>query len=603
MPRLLPTPEPVRRLVPALLGAVLLLASSAGSAGAAALHVIPFPGTPDASPRAQIIFSSVQPSELRTVSVEGSESGQHSGRLIALSAGAGTAFLPDYPFDPGELVRVRAALSSAAAGTASGDPGATSLSFSFTIAVPAAVTSARTATHVPRLPAAVAPGGRTLSFRSAPTLAPAAVGVSSDQDPGAGDIFLTPKGDGIQGGPMILDPRGRLLWFMPISHPDAAFNLEVQRYRGQPVVTFWEGAVLDGYGQGHGVVMDSSYRTVAKVHAGEGYSADLHEFQITPQGTALLDAYVPVQADLSAVGGPTQGAVYDCVIQDVDIASGQVLWEWHSLGHIPLAQSHTPIPPSGPYQYLHLNSIQQLPDGNVLISGRNTWAVYLINWHTGHVIWTLGGSHSSFTMGPGTNFEWQHDARLDGDRMTLFDDADDPPEEPQSTAKVLSIDPDTRTASLVRSDPHSPSLLAASQGSAQALPDGNLFVGWGSEPYFSEYSAAGRQLFDGHFPAGMDSYRAYRFPWTGQPRTQPAMAVAQRGGGITAYASWNGATRVVSWCVLGGHTRATLKQLRCRPRTGFETTIQLPFSPAQLAVQALDSSGHVLGASAVRAGG
>jgi hypothetical protein len=580
-----------------------LLACAAGSAGASALRVIPFPGTPDASTDTQIIFSALTRSDLSPVWVSGSRSGRHGGHLITLPDDGGVAFVPDHPFAPGELVRVRASLTSPSAGTASGDPGAAALSFSFTTAVPGRLADPpspirRPPAGQPRSARTLPPPGRTQSFVSAPKLTPPVVSVSSDPDPGAGDIFLTPRNGGITGGPMILDPQGRLVWFMPT--PGAsAFNLEIQHYLGQPVLTFWEGAVVDGSGHGYGVVMNNSYRTLATVHAGNGYSADLHEFQITPQGTALLDAYVPVQMDLSSVGGSPTGTVLDCVIQEVDVATGQVLWEWHSLDHIPLSESHSPIPRSNPYQYLHLNSIQQLPDGDLLISGRNTWAVYLISKQTGDVIWTLGGRQSSFAMGPGTSFEWQHDAQIDGDTVTLFNDADSPEVEHESVAKVLSLDTQNWTASLVQSDSHSPSLLTGSQGSAQTLPDGNLFVGWGAEPYFSEFSPAGEQIFDGHFPLGVASYRAYRFPWTGRPLTPPAAAFSRSSSGaVTVYASWNGATQVAAWCVRQVLTKSAFRRLRCTARTGFETAIRLASAPPRLDVRALASNGQVLGTSA-----
>jgi hypothetical protein len=451
------------------------------------------------------------------------------------------------------------------------------------------------------------PGPRppTQSFRSEPGLHPPDVTVTSDPDTTSGDILLAPY-DTPQPGPMILDSRGRLVWFRRLRRGPAT-NLEVQRYRGHEVLTWWQG-VFSGQGRavaGQDMVLNSSYRTVAVLHAGHGYVADPHEFQITPQGTALIDAWVPVRADLSRVGGPSRGTVLDCVVQELSIPSGRVLWEWHSLGHVPLSASYAGRPAgSSPYDYFHLNSIQQLPDGNLLISARNTWAVYKISRSTGRVLWTLGGKHSSFTMGPGTGFEWQHDARLHADgTLTLFDDAALPQEEPQSSAKALAIDTQTMRASLVRQYDHSPPVLSGTQGSAQLLPGGDVFVGWGSQPYFSEYSPSGRQIFSGSFALGVESYRAYRFPWTGRPATKPAMAVSRQAGARPwVYASWNGATQVTAWRVLGGPNPGALHPLgQPTPRQGFETVIRPDSAPAYLAVQALGRGGGVLATSTVRA--
>jgi hypothetical protein len=421
------------------------------------------------------------------------------------------------------------------------------------------------------------------------------VGFTRDRDLASGDIFLSPN-HGHQAGTMILSPQGRLLWFEPRRLP--VYNLEVQRYLGKPVLTWWEGHWL---GTGKDVIMNQSYRTIAVVHAGEGYSSDLHEFQITPQSTALVDIFSPVRANLSSLGGQAAGTAMDCIIQELDIRTGRVLWEWHALGHIPLIDSYAPVPKdTSAFDYFHINSIQQLPNGNLLISSRSDWAVYEISKRTGNVVWALGGRHPSFSMGPGTNFEWQHDAHMNPDgTISLFDDAGSPLEEKQSSAKVLAIDTQARTASLIHRFTHSPPLRASLAGSVQLLPNGDYVVGWGSDPVFSEYTPAGQLVFDGRFPYGSYSYRAYRFPWSGHPITKPALVVAAGSHGATRlYASWNGSTDVVAWRVLAGQTPATLAPAgHTVPWSNFETTIRRAQRFPYWAVQALDASGHVLATS------
>ena len=349
------------------------------------------------------------------------------------------------------------------------------------------------------------------------------------------------------------------------------------------------------------MIADQSYRTVAVVHAGEGYSSDLHEFQITPQGTALIDIYSPVRANLSGIGGSPTGRALDCIIQDVDIRTGRLLWEWHALGHIPLSASYTGAPTtSSAYDFFHINSIQQLPNGNFLVSSRSDWAVYEISWRTGNVIWSLGGKHSSFRMGPGTNFEWQHDAHLNPDgTLTLFDDAGSPQEEPESSGKMLRLNTRTMTATLVHRFTHSPQLSSSLAGSVQTLPNHDVFVAWGSQPVFSEYTPGGALVLDGRFPFGVYSYRAYRFAWTGYPMTGPALApMAAPRGGTVLYASWNGATQVAYWQVLAGPNPRALHPLGPMARwTGFETRIRRGSRHPYWAVQALDASRHVLSTS------
>lgn len=610
-----------RRPVWWVLAAVVLAAAVAG--GLIALHestggrapprapnslvVLPFPGTPAASPRSQIMLPALAPAQVRAVAVEGSRSGAHVGRLTALPGGRGTAFSSERPFAAGERVSVTARLSSPAAGTASGAPNATQLRFSFTVAAPppSATTSSKNA-GATAATAQTSSGNQasqppTQSFHSQPNLHPPIVKMSGhDPDRSSGDIFVDAQ-NAPQNGPMILDSDGRLVWFDPLGDGYSAFNFRVQTYAGRPVLTFWKGQVSSGHGAGEDLILNRSYQMLATVHASEGYQSDLHEFEITPEDTALITAYQPVKADLSSVGGPRDGAVFDCIAQEIDIRTGQLLWEWHALGHVPLSASYTGKPTADtPYDYFHMNSIQQLPDGNLLISARNTWAVYEIDRDTGKIIWTLGGKESSFKLGSGVRFEWQHDARMHPDgTVTLFDDAASPQEQSQSRAIQLTLDMSARRASLARSYTHTPPLLAASQGNVQVLSNANVFVGWGAASSFSEHTPSGAQVFSGSFPGTIQSYRAYRSPWSGQPTRPPAISVTPgNAGALTAYASWNGATDVARWELLSGPSPTELSPLATNSSTGFETTISTTTSQPYLAVRALTSSGRMLGTSA-----
>ena len=248
-----------------------------------------------------------------------------------------------------------------------------------------------------------------------------------------------------------------------------------------------------------------------------------------------------------------------------------------------------------------MNSIQQLPNGNLLVSIRNTWGVYEISKRSGKILWALGGKHSNFKMGPGTNFEWQHDARMQRDgTITLFDNGSDGvhSSERQSRALRIRLDFKTHRATLVHAYTNHPPLLSVSQGDVQVLPDGNTFVGWGFQPYFTEFSKnGGHQLFTVHFRSPLQSYRGYRFPWWGQPRTPPSIAATSNSSGTTVYASWNGATSVASWHVLAGPRQAGLSAVEQFPDTGFETTMHVSSTGPYFAVEALNVKGQVLGIS------
>jgi hypothetical protein len=440
---------------------------------------------------------------------------------------------------------------------------------------------------------------KTRTFRSENWLHPPLVTVSGqDPDPGAGDLFVDVQ-NSIQAGPMILDPSGQLVWFNAM-RPSAAFNLEVQNYKGQSVLTYWKGRFLSlGVNSGTDVVLDHAYRQIATVSGANGLHPDLHEFQITPQGTALIACDKLVQANLSSIGGPKSAPVLDQVIQEVDIPTGRLLWQWDVMDHMRLSDTYVTWPISGSYDLFHLNSIQLLPNGNLLVSIRHTWAVYEISKRTGRIIWQLGGKRSNFSMGHGTVFEWQHHAQLNGDALTVFDNGQGPgpQHERQSRAVRIRLNFRTRRASLVRAYRNSPSLLSPNEGSVQTLTDGNTFVGWGGAPYFSEFSPSGQQLFSAHFPAPMQSYRAYRYPWSGQPTTPPSVAAAGVTGGAKVYASWNGATDVSWWQVLAGPSPHVLVPVGQFAKTSFETAMSVANGGPYFAVQALGAAGQVLGTS------
>jgi hypothetical protein len=450
-----------------------------------------------------------------------------------------------------------------------------------------------------------------LAFRSRPDLSPPGVGVDTPaHNTASGYVFIAPKTGPsytgpVQNGPMIVDDSGEVTWFRPMQGDMRAMDFKVQRYRGEPVITYYQG-VGTTYGRGEYVILDSSYREVRRVRAGNGYVGDHHEFLITPDDTALLTIYSPVSWDLSSIGGPENGAVLDGIAQEVDIATGEVLFEWHSLDHVGIEATYKELPENEqtPFDYFHINSIDVDLDDNLLVSSRTTFAVYKIDRNTGRVIWKLGGKESDFEMGDGTWMRYQHDARHHPDgTITVFDNGGVQKDE-QSSGIVLKLDDEEMKVSLVRAYTHPGKILAAVMGNVQDLSNSNVFIGWGSEPYFSEFSREGELLFSASFPPKVNSYRALRSPWKGQPTEPPAVAVEPASGKgssdqkITVYASWNGATKVASWRALAGPGPDQLSSLGpVALREGFETAITLLTDEPYVGVQARDGSGRVLGTS------
>jgi hypothetical protein len=416
------------------------------------------------------------------------------------------------------------------------------------------------------------------------------------REPGASTdpIFIAPYNAPVgQAGAVIVDAGGEPIWENPLAGK-VTTNFRVQSYRASPVLTWWEGSIELGHGVGEYVIADSAYRTVRRGQAPHGRHGDLHEFVITPRDTALLTSYVVRDADLSGVGGSTRGTIQDAIFQEIDLASGRLLLEWHSLDHIPLQESYAPV--SADWDYFHINSVDLDGDGNLLVSARSTHTIYKIA-RNGEIIWRLGGKYSDFEMGSGTAFAWQHDARRQPDgTLTVFDNGATPAVEKLSRGLILDVDEVAMKASLVRQYTH-PKVLSGSQGSVQLLPEGNVFVGWGETPRVSEFVRSGRIVFDAVLGKDYQSYRAFRMPWSAQPAQAPAIALAGRGASRAVYASWNGATDVHSWQLLAGKVPGALGPVSSTRSRGFESTLRLAAAGPYLAVRALDADGALLGQS------
>jgi hypothetical protein len=564
-----------------------------------ALTVSPGPGTRDFSYETQISLLGVPAADIKEVSVTGARSGPHPGRLLAYSQGDGASFVPDHFFDQGEQVTVTVTLRGGARGVGGGVGGP--IKWSFTVE---RRDDASGSLETPPPPPTRPKYGELQHFVSRPDLLPPRITVTQGPSRAPGDIFLAPYAGPGQFGPMILDGAGRLVWFKPIPKGERAADLRVQQYEGRPVLTWWQDPYVSGARRdGAVVIADSSYRTIKVVRAGNGYQPDLHAFQIARNNTAIFTVFDAVRCNLSHYGGPADGAVADTVLQEIDLKTGLVRYEWHALDHVSMSDSYVPMEKNGtqlsPWDWFHINVAAEQGD-RLLVDSRNTWAAYLIDPRSGEVIWRIGGKKSSFQIGPGAAPAWQHDLRIDpGGTVSFFDNGATPTVHRQSRVIALRLDKRKMTASLVSSFVHPSPLVSPSQGNFQPLPDGSWFVGWGQEPYLSEYSASGALLFDAHMPKTYQSYTALKYPWNGRPAGVPAATATVAGRETLVYASWNGSTATAAWRLLGGGTPRSLAPLRTVGRTGFQTRIAVTAAPPALAVQALDGQGRVIGQTRV----
>ncbi|GAA0318817.1 arylsulfotransferase family protein [Actinoallomurus spadix] len=426
--------------------------------------------------------------------------------------------------------------------------------------------------------------------------------------PGAapGMILITPQSlpPAPRDGNEILDGQGRPVWFRPVPARQFTTDLRVQRYRGRPVLTWLQGALADGVlsyrsgfaYDGTGYIADTHYRVIATVR----HVADPHELQLTPRNTVLLIGARNLRMDLTPIGGTRNDTVRDGVLKEVDVATGRTLWRWSAADHIPVTENHHPgLRPHEPrpYDYLHLNSVDEGPDGTLLVSAMNTCAVYKVDRRTGRIIWRLGGRESTFRLGPGVRFCGQHDAHWAGENLIRVFDNGTLTDRHASRVAWIRLDPRGRTATLVRQIVQPRRESVAIQGNAQELPNGDTAVGWGSTGRISEFSPGGSRLFDAALPEGVITYRMYRLPWNGRPCTPPAVIPRGR----TVHAVWNGATGVARWRVLTGPTRKAAKPVAEAAWNGLDTAITLPGTSASapyVQVEALDAHGRLLGVGA-----
>ncbi|KAJ5898296.1 hypothetical protein N7504_008584 [Penicillium tannophilum] len=425
--------------------------------------------------------------------------------------------------------------------------------------------------------------------------------------------FLAPRGFSVaEPSLLILDAQGDPVW-VDYSWGEV-HDFRVQQFKGKDYLTFWAGVQRGIHGEGSWYMLSSSYQLCYKISpVGKNLLGDLHEFQITDSGTALVTIYESIPFDLTAIGGPSSGWIYDCLFQEIDIVTGELLFEWRASNHYPISSTFLPLvggDMSKPFDAFHMNSVDKDTRGNYLVSMRHTHTVSNINGKTGAVLWTLGGRLNDFTDvtdSGATEFSWQHDARWRGDNtITLLNNAarefDSPG--PYSYGMAIQLDIEARQATLQTLYSDSQQVLATSQGNLQVLQNGNVFVGWGHSAAFTEFTPEGEILCDIHFGASayfsfgrIVSYRTFKGSWSGAPLTKPKAKMID--GGV--YVSWNGATDVWEWQLEASdqpqREKPTFTMLEKTRKIGFETRISAPIvnQYMEFRVVALDAHGVVLG--------
>ncbi|KIW57457.1 hypothetical protein PV05_06008 [Exophiala xenobiotica] len=425
-------------------------------------------------------------------------------------------------------------------------------------------------------------------------------------------VMLTLRGWSVpQPAPIIFDGHGALVWTDPTYVQP--YNLQVQTYRGEQFLTFWAGDDgVKGHGSGFYYMLDSHYNLRYKLSGGNGLDGDLHEFYLTRNATALITVYQTIQANLTSVGKPANGWIWDGLFQEIDVETNEVLFQWRASDHLPFTDSQWGPGDLGSSQedawdWFHINSVEKDERGNYLISSRWMRAIYYIDGTSGDILWTLGGRRNDFkdlSFGRATGFASQHHARWhDGyTSITLFDNSNPGPGRP-SSGLWLDLDFEKWTVKLRKQYLSTNKLSSDSQGSIQTLPSGNVLVGYGMEAQYVEFTRDGDVLCEVHLApasgfgsASVQSYRTSKYDWVGLPQTDPD--IIQING--TIYVSWNGATEVRHWLVedalTANATNYDFHEVKRVAKDGFETSVSTTgVKRPYVRVSALDGSGNVLG--------
>jgi hypothetical protein len=342
----------------------------------------------------------------------------------------------------------------------------------------------------------------------------------------------------------------------------------------------------------------------------------LHEFLLTEEGTALITIYQTIPFDLSSIGGRKDGSIWDCIIQEIDLRTGNLVFEWRASEHHALDETYREIPGDWAFDWYHVNSIAKDKKGNYLTSARFTHSITYISGATGEILWVLGGKRNNFkdlSDGNATKFAYQHDARWHDDfsTITLFDNgAEDGNLVEEYTAGLrIAVDQEAMTATLLTKYINPQKIYGVSQGSLQVLDNGNVLMGYGNTGAMTEFSQDGTVLCDVHFgpqanfgSGDIQSYRTFKADWVGNPTTKPEVCILHPNETDDAqlYVSWNGATEVAEWVLQSTDKTegSEWKIVSSITKAGFETMFTLDkVDQPYVRVLGVDRNSNVLGTS------
>lgn len=480
-------------------------------------------------------------------------------------------------------------------------------------------------------------------FKSRPDLTVPIWNISSNYDEfknqlSPGYIFVTPYSAATkdldesidQPGSYIYTNEGDLVWSSYGQIGGISLNFQASELYNEQILFAFEGQFSSrgGHGYGHIKILNDHYLPIKDIRGGDHQLIDIHEFQIITNKngdkSGLIEGYSPIQYDLSEWnnGDKEKTWIVNTVVQEIDLSTNELLFEWKALDHISPSDSKTNLTSelagdakssANAWDFFHINSVDKNFNGDYLISARHTSTIYKIDGKTGEILWKLSsdGDTDLEVIGLTFEFRYQHHARFlksynDIEIISFFDNHaySKGHREPETTpnpneisnGKIIKVNNKLKTVELIKQyNPPSEHLLSAkSQGSLQTLPDGNKLINWGSAGAITEYNHKGDVLFFAKLDSGIrgpyvQSYRAFKYNWVGYSSEE--IAYTYKDGVI--YISWNGDTITHEWEVVNSLTNESISRLK---KTGFETVYEINIE-GEFYINAIDEDGGIIKSS------
>ncbi|KAI1258751.1 Arylsulfotransferase-domain-containing protein [Xylariaceae sp. FL1019] len=429
-------------------------------------------------------------------------------------------------------------------------------------------------------------------------------------------IFITGGYDSY--GPSIISSKDLSLIWADYNYQDS------QAFR---TYTLFDKPIIGAFAGGGVQLYDENYNLIHRITPkGDfwDYNADSHEAMITPNNSAVMIIGKKETANLTHLGQGERD-VTNNYIQEVDIGSNKVLFQFNMRDYFNPQDSYWPWKGKGPYDFgwahdmWHTNSVEKLPNGDFLCSSRHLHSIFLLDGEKAQVKWVLGGRRSDFkdiTQNGTGVFHWQHNARLTApNRITLFDNHDvhndfcKQPEKGCSRGLEIEFDEVEKIYWVVNEWYHPQSLITASRGGVSRTPKNNTLIAWGQNPMYTEHAPDGEVVMDvqrgqvlalDHGIGPVIAYRAWKADWVGKPKWPPSIAANTDDASVTSiYVSWNGATEVDKYVLLASNHSSRLNGkdsiMATSPRKGFETAFVLDQKVRYTRIAALDRNGTILG--------